>query len=167
MNEEESRNRLLAGMAIALGAAFAVVLIFSFGMFVGEQKARFHYGWGRNYGREFGGPPPPMTFGRPRGSFGGHGAAGIVIKKEPSKLLLRSPDNAEKVILIDKNTYFVKGRDRAAIKDIKENSRIVVVGSPDHKGRIKARLIRIFEPGDWKESMWRRDELRPPALSFL
>ncbi len=168
MSEEESRHRLLAGLAIAFGAAFAVMLIFSFGMFVGEQKARFHYGWGRNYGREFGGPPPPpLMFGRPRGSFGGHGAAGVVIKKEKSKLLLRSPDNAERVILIDKNTYFVQARERAALKDIKVNARVVVVGSPDAKGRIKAKLIRIFEPGDWKEPMWRKEELRLPAPSVL
>ena len=167
MDDQESRNRLLAGIAIALGAAFAIIVIFSFGMFVGEQKARFYYRWGQNYHREFGGPPPPMQFGRPRGLFGGHGAAGTVIKKEPAKLLLRSPDNAEKVILISKDTYFVKGRDKAGFKDIKENSRIVVVGSPDNKGRIKARLIRIFESGDWKESMWRRDNSRPLPPSFL
>ena len=152
MSEQQTRNTLLKGLAIGFGIAFAVVVIFSFGMFIGEQKARFSSHWGDNYSREFGGPPPPLGIGGPRGPFGGHGAAGIVIKKEATQLLLRGPDNAEKVILIDKATYFVKGRDKATLKDIKEISGIVVVGTPDNKGRIKARLIRIFAPEDWKET---------------
>ncbi|MDP1809498.1 MAG: hypothetical protein Q8L35_08185 [Actinomycetota bacterium] len=167
MSEQQTRNTLLKGLVIGFGIAFGVVVIFSFGMFIGEQKARFSSHWGENYPREFGGPPSAMQFGRPRGVFGGHGAAGIVIKKEPTQLLLRSPDNVEKVILIDKTTYFVKGRDKAAFKDIKEKVGIVVIGSPDNKGRIRAHLIRIFAPGDWKETNWRRDNLKPPAPSFL
>ena len=156
MSEQTTHNRILERLAIGLGAALLVVIIFSFGVFIGEQKAKFSYRWGQNYHREFGGPPPMRQFGRPEGFFGGHGAAGIVIKKESSKLMLRSPDNAEKVILIDKETYFVQDRAKAGLKDIKVNSRVVVVGSPDNKGRIKARLIRIFKPADRKESMWRR-----------
>lgn len=166
MNEQDAGKTLIKGLLIGFGTAFAVVAIFSFGMFVGEQKARFSERWGQNYSKEFG-PPPAGLLGRPRGNFGGHGAAGVVIKKETDQLLLRSPDNAEKVILIKKDTYFVKNRSKASLKDVKEKSNIVVIGSPDNKGRIKARLIRIFEPENWKESKWEKDSSKPFPPSYL
>jgi len=153
MDEQEVKKAGFSrGLIVGLAVAFTVVVVFSFGMFVGEQKARFSSHWNENYPREFGGPPPPFGIGGPGGPVGGHGAAGIVIKKEATQLLLRGPDNVEKVILIDKTTIFVKGRDKAALKDIKETIGIVVIGTPDSKGRIKARLIRIFAPEDWKET---------------
>lgn len=147
-----------------MGITLAVIIIFSFGMFVGEQKARFSYRWADRYHRDFGGPPFGM--GRPRGFFGGHGAFGSVVKKERSKLVIKGTDNAERIVLITKNTSIVKGREQAEEKDIKEGSRVVVLGTPNNKGQIEARLIRIFDETQEKESMWRRDDLRllPPSL---
>ena len=158
-------NNLTRGLILGLGIALAVVTVFSFGMFVGEQKARFSYLWGRNYHGPLGGPPIGM--GRPKGFFGGHGAAGVVIDKKKDSLVVRGPDNAEKTVLIDKNTYLIKGRQKVGLKEINNGDQVVVMGFPDSKGRIKARLIRIFDPGSWKEPMWRRDNSRPLPPSLL
>lgn len=161
MDEQEvKKTGYSRGLIVGLAVAFTVVVVFSFGMFVGEQKARFSYRWGRNYHEAFGGPPIGM--GRPQGFFGGHGADGMVVDKGPNRLVLRGRDNAEKIILIDRRTFIVKGRAKIGLKDIKERNAAVVMGSPDKKGRIKARLIRIFAPGQWEESMWERDGSKPP-----
>ena len=134
---------VLRGIAIGLGIAFTAVTILAIGIAIGHQKARFSYRWGQNYDRQFGGPKRAIP-GGPQGFFGGHGTAGIVIKKNSKSLVVQSRDNAEKVILISDDTKIVERRQEIKLKDIKEDDNIVVIGSPDNKGRIKARLIRIF-----------------------
>lgn len=150
---------------IGLGAFLVVVIVFLFGMFVGEQKARFSYRWGENYHRFFGGPR--FGVGAPRGFFGGHGAFGEVIKKDSKTLVVRGPDNAEKAIILTDDTVVVKYRQKIKGQEIKIGDRIVVVGEPNKKGQIKARLIRVFDANLWKGSMWRRESslgLPPPYL---
>lgn len=154
------QTRFLKGLIFGIGITFAVLFVFSLGVFVGEQKARFSYEWGRNYHRGFGGPP--IGLGRPRGFFGGHGAFGVVLEKEAGKLLVSGPDNAEKIVLISKGTRLLSGRREIKLKAIEKGDRVLVVGSPDKKGRIKARLIRTFDPAAWKEPMWRRSVSPPP-----
>jgi len=135
---------LLRGVAVGLGIAFAVMTIFSLGVFVGQQKARFSIRWGQNYNQHFG-EPRRMVPGGPRDFFGGHGTAGMVIKKTADSLVIRSRDNAEKIVLITDKTQIVERRQAIKLKDVAEDSMVVVIGSPDDKGRIKARLIRIFD----------------------
>lgn len=160
---DKQQAHLIRGILIGLGVAFSVLLIFAFGVFVGEQKARFSYRWGESYHRFFGGPP--LGPGRPRGFFSGHGTAGVLVKKEKARLIIRSPDNIERIILIDKDTFIVKGRERLNLEDIKEGDRLVVIGEPNNKGQVKARLIRVFAKGLWKESMWREKPLHSlPSL---
>lgn len=134
---------VLRGIAIGLGIAFAAVTILAIGIAIGQHKARFSLRWGQNYDRQFGGPRRAIP-GGPKGFFGGHGTAGVVIKKDAKSLVVESRDNAEKVILISDDTKIIERRQEIKLKDIKEDDNIVVIGSPDNKGRIKARLIRIF-----------------------
>ncbi len=135
---------LLRGIAIGLGIAFVVATIFSMGLFIGGQKARFSIRWGENYNEHFGGPRRGLP-GGPKDFFGGHGTAGIVIDVQGKSLVVSGRDQAEKVVLISKQTRIVKGRQAMELKDIKENSMIVVIGRPDDEGRIEAHLIRIFD----------------------
>ncbi len=135
---------VLRGIAIGLGIAFAAVTILAIGIAIGQHKARFSLRWGQNYDRQFGGPRRIVP-GGPRGFFGGHGTAGVVIKKDAKSLVVESRDNAEKVILVSDDTKIIERRQEIKFKDIMEDDNIVVIGSPDDKGRIKARLIRIFE----------------------
>lgn len=135
---------LLRGIAIGLGIAFVLATIFSMGLFIGGQKARFSIHWGQNYTQQFGGPRRIMP-GGPRDFFGGHGTAGVVIKKTSKSLVVRSRDNAEKIVLITDETQIVERRREIKLEDVKEKSGVVVIGSPDDKGRIKAHLIRILD----------------------
>lgn len=168
MNDFLDRSVTVRRLVLVGGIALAVLVVFSFGMFVGEQKARFSYRWGANYHRSFGGPPPgrglpPFGPGRPGGFFGGHGATGEVIRKTSDRLIVKSPDNAEKIVLITKETTLIKGRETIELKDVKARDRVVIVGSPDDKGRIKARLIRVFDAALWRESVWPRGRFGLPA----
>jgi RNase P/RNase MRP subunit p29 len=162
MNNQQ--HSFIRGLLIGVGLVFAVLLIFSFGVFVGEQKARFSYRWGENYHRFFGGPP--IGLGRPKGFFGGHGTVGTVVKKEKNQLIIRGPDNAEKVVLVTKNTYILKWRQKLALKEIKVGDRLVVLGQPNKRGQIKAGLIRVFAKELWKESLW-EEKLPLPSYQRL
>ncbi len=156
---------LLRGIAIGLGIAFVVATVFSMGLFIGQQKARFSIRWGQNYNQHFGGSRRVLP-GGPRDFFGGHGTAGVVIDVKKESLVVRSRDNAEKVILISDQTRIVKGREAIELKDIEEDNAIVVIGRPDDEGRIEARLIRLFDgtgPGGRPMQggfLWRNDTSR-------
>ena len=156
---------LLHGIAIGLGVAFVVAAVFSMGLFIGQQKARFSIRWGQNYNQNFGGPRQ-MLPGGPKDFFGGHGTAGVVIDVKKESLVVRSRDNAEKVVLISDETSIVKGREVVELKDIEEESAIVVIGRPDDEGRIEAHLIRLFDgtgPGGRPMQggfLWRNDTSR-------
>lgn len=168
---EPVKNRLInidgtfaKGLSIGLGAALVLIVVFSFGVFVGEQKARFSYRWGERYNQFFGGPRLGMP-GGPRGFFGGHGTFGIVIKKEKNSLVIKGADNAEKIILITKDTKAIKGREEVKLDDIKVDDHATVIGSPNSKGQIEAKLIRLFDPRNREDLMWpdRELPLSPPS----
>jgi hypothetical protein len=161
----QNENHFIRGLVIGLGIALLVIVCFSFGMMVGEMKTRFSYRWGENYHEFFGGPR--IQPGQPRGFFGGHGTAGEIVKKKAKSIIIKGPDNAEKVILLSNQTSIVKGRDEATLKDIRVGNQAVVVGSPNKKGQIEARLIRIFEVQSWKGSLWERKDTPSSPSSLL
>jgi len=160
MEESNTSSAKMKWLIIGVGIAFAVVAVFSFGMFVGEQKARFSSSWGREYRGMFG--RPPMGPGGPEGLFGGHGTVGVIIDNKDDKLWLRSPENVEKVILISKKTYIVRQRQEIELRDIKNGDHVVVIGSPDNKGRIEARLVRVIDAGTREDPSWGRNAEPPP-----
>jgi len=144
---EMKQSKLLTGIAIGVGAVFLAMLIFRAGVFVGMEKARYSYRWGENYQRNFGGPPRGF-FGKlsGRGGFiGGHGTFGPIIKKNKNSVVVSGRENAEKVVTIDKNTRIIRGREVVTIKELKLDDRIAVIGRPDKKGVIQAKLIRVFD----------------------
>ncbi len=157
---------LLRGIAIGLGIAFVIATVFSMGLFIGQQKARFSIRWGQNYDQYFGGPRR-MLPGGPADFFGGHGTAGVIIDVKDESLVVRSRDNAEKIVLISNRTRIVKGREAIKLKDLTEDTSIVVIGRPDDEGRIEAHLIRVFDgtgPGGRPLRggfLWEKDSLRP------
>lgn len=136
----------LRGIVIGLGIAFAVIFIFSFGLIVGQMKANFPYHRGQNHGTRFG-VPPRMAPGGAKGLFRDRGAAGTVIKKTKKTIVVRYPDNAEKIIKISDDTQIIEGREEIKLRDVKIDDRIAVTGQPDDEGRIEANLIRVFKDG--------------------
>jgi hypothetical protein len=129
----------------------AAVLIFGAGVFVGQMKAKFSYGWAENYHRNFGGPrggfigdwrnrplPPPEDF------VGGHGIFGPIIKIDGSTLTINGKNGVETVVLVSDQTGIRSPQGVLKIGDLKVDDQITVIGLPNSQGQIEAKLIRVF-----------------------
>ncbi len=147
---------VLKWIVIGLAGFVIVVLIFGAGMFVGGMKARFSYRWAESYHKNFAGPRegffgdwknlPPF----PGDFIEGHGDFGEIIKIN-SDLVIKGRDDVEKIIIIKEDTIIEKGRTTIKKDELRVGNQIVVIGSPNEKGQIEAKLIRLFD-GEQKGS---------------
>ncbi len=134
---------------LALGAVIVLLLVFQLGVFVGLRKAGFSYRWADNYHRNFGGPRGGFM-GEFMGEFmgrdfiNGHGTVGTVVKIDGHSLVVKGRDNVEKIINLTDQTVINIGRAAGTLSDIKVDSNVVVIGSPQADGSIEARIIRVF-----------------------
>jgi hypothetical protein len=150
---EERKHDILKWIIVGLLSIVVLVLVFGLGVFVGEKKAKFSYLWAENYHRMFAGPKagflgslrmPPLP---PFDEFiEGHGTFGEIIKIEGSNLVVKGRGNVEKVIVVTEKTVIKSGREDIKFSDLKIGDMIVIIGSPNDKGQIEAKLIRVFPP---------------------
>ena len=137
--ESKVSFRVLCGIGIVI----VVLLIFSAGVTVGFHKASFGRAWGENYERNFGMRPNRPMFGRdnfPNAS----GAIGKIIKIELPNIIVQDKDNTEKAVLIGSDTKVQQGRVDMKAIDLKIDNFVVVIGSPNEKGVIEAKFIRLI-----------------------
>jgi hypothetical protein len=152
--EQEQKNQtkkdILKWILIGLGVFIIAALIFKAGMFVGIMKANFSYRWAEQYHKNFAGPRAGF-FGDwripPFGDFiEGHGTFGEIIKIEGNNLVVKGRENIEKIVLVNEKTIIKSGFRDIKISDLKVGDMIVIIGSPNEKGQIEAKLIRVFPP---------------------
>ena len=137
-----------------LGALIVLLLVFQFGMFVGFRKARFSYGWGDNYHRNFGGPKGGFLRDFAGKDFiNGHGTTGTVVKVDGNTIIVKGIDGTERTANISDQTAIRKGTETIKITDLKIDERIVIIGIPKDDGSIFAEIIRVFDP----------NQIQPPA----
>lgn len=130
-----------------LGSLIILLCVFLAGISVGFHKANFGKAWGDNYERNFGMMRGGMMrdFGGPQGNFpNAHGAVGKIIKIELPTIIVQDRDNTEKVILIKDDTKIEQMRTELKQTDLKIDDFIVTIGSPNDKGQVEAKLIRIM-----------------------
>jgi hypothetical protein len=126
-----------------IGYIVILILVFSLGMSVGFHKASFGRAWGDNYERNFGMMPEPPGFGK--NNFpNAHGAIGKIIKIELPTIIVQDKNNTEKVILIKNDTKIQQIKKDIEQKNLKMDDFVVIIGSPNNKGQIEAKLIRIM-----------------------
>ncbi|MFH1758981.1 MAG: hypothetical protein ABH822_00255 [Patescibacteria group bacterium] len=135
MNKDYLKWIIIALLGLAL-----VIFIFCVGVFVGEAKARFSYGWADNYHRNFAGPKQGF-FGNwqqvPRDDFiSGHGVFGEIIEINESELVIKGRDDVEKIIILNSET--------AVKQKLEVGGLVVVIGSPTEEGKIEAEIIRLL-----------------------
>jgi hypothetical protein len=150
---EEKQHDILKWIIVGLLSIIVLVLVFGLGVFVGEKKAKFSYHWAENYHRMFAGPkagflgnlkmPPFPPFDE---FIEGHGTFGEIIKIEGNNLVVKGRGNVEKVIVVTEKTVIKSGRKDIKLSDLKIGDVIVIIGSPNDKGQIEAKLIRVFPP---------------------
>ena len=134
---------------IAIGALIALLFSFKIGVLVGYNKALYSYRWGENYHKNFAGP---------RGGFYGdfsrnfknkefinpHGTFGSIIKIDTDTLIIKGKDDTEKTVLISEKTTIRSRRKTLKASELTIDDRVVIIGSPDEQGQIKAKFIRVF-----------------------
>jgi hypothetical protein len=146
-------------IAAMLVGAFLIFLVgFAGGVAVGLHKARFSYGFGANYERNFVGPHTEM--GRP-GFMGGmmrdfsggdfrnaHGLAGTIISISGNNLVIKDRNGNENNVAVTDKTLIKHQGGNLTVGDLKQNEQVVIVGNPDNNGTINADLIRVFDSGN-------------------
>jgi tRNA splicing ligase len=73
-----------------------------------------------------------------------HGATGKIIKIELPNIIVEGKDDTEKVVSLDNDTKIQNGRDVVAEEDLALDDFVVVIGVPNDKGVIEAKLIRVI-----------------------
>jgi hypothetical protein len=148
---EEKKHDILKWIIVGLLAIVVIVLVFGLGVFVGEQKAKFSYRWAENYHRMFAGPEAGFLKNWKNPHFlslenfiEGHGTVGEIIKIEGNNLIVKGKRDVEKVILVNEKTVIKSGFENIKVSDLKIGDMIVVIGFPNDKGQIEAKLIRVF-----------------------
>lgn len=142
-------SKMTLGVLYTVGIIIVGLLIFSAGVRVGFHKASFGRAWGENYERNFGmmGPGrPPFGFGRDSYP-NAHGATGKIIKTELPNIIVQDKDNTEKVVLIKDDTVIQQMMQNIKASDLAVDQYIVVIGSPNDKGQIEAKFIRVMPFG--------------------
>lgn len=131
-----------------IGVAIAALLVFQAGVFVGFHKAGFSYRWGEDYYRVFGGHRKAFM-GMPRGfEFGEfaspHGSVGKILNVTLPTIVIEGDDKVEKVVMIKDDTVIRRFRDTIKPVDLKPDDVVVIIGSPNDKSQIEAKLIRVM-----------------------
>jgi hypothetical protein len=137
-------------IAWAILVLIVILLVFKLGMDIGFRKANFSYKWGENYYRNFAGSAPrfPGNAVQHDDFMDAHGVFGQVIKVDNPALVIKDRNNIEKTVLTDENTTIRDLNQNIKLVDVKADEYVVVIGEPDDKGQIIAKLIRILPPSN-------------------
>jgi hypothetical protein len=136
-------SKLFKGILVGVGVAIAVILIFEAGIAVGYHKAAFSYHFGDNYYRIFDDQGMiPIFSMREMGFPDAHGALGKIIKIDLPTLVIEE-GGTEKAILVGDDTVIRKFRETIKATELKVNDSVIVIGSPNDKGEVEAKLIRL------------------------
>ncbi len=140
---------------IILAAIVVLLFVFSAGVFVGFEKAKFSYRWGENYYNNIVGRRNPLNSDRQ--FFNAHNVIGKIININGDSIIIKDQNNTEKTIIVDSSSVIRERNQDIQVSDLKVDDNIVVIGSPNNQGQIQAKLIRLLPPPG--------DMILPPANS--
>lgn len=154
--EKFLKSRLFLGIIIGLAELALLIIVFRTGMVVGFRKANFSYQWRDNYNGLFVGrgprPGPGVGLRGPIGEFPdddfipAHGVAGTILKIDGNTILVKGEDNVERSLLVSTSTAVRSDSQNLKVSDLKENDRVVGIGSPSTTGQIEIKFLRVFHP---------------------
>ena len=130
---------------LILGCIFIALVIFQAGMFVGFKKAGFAFRTGEQYFRQMNGRPNDQFMGMNREDFSNsHGVAGKIISIKLPSIVVEDKDGIERTVLVSTSTSIKKFKDSIKYTDLQINDFITVIGDPNDKAEVEAKLIRIM-----------------------
>ena len=139
-------STLFLKILCGIGILIIALIIFYAGVTVGFNKASFGRTWAENYERNFGFVPDHSLFGI--NNFpNANGAIGKIIKIELPTIIVQDKDNIEEVILTTESTQIQKMKSNITTNDLKLDDFVVVIGTPNTKGEIEAKFIRVMPAG--------------------
>lgn len=148
--KELTQSKSFQGILIGIIISIIALLIFQAGVTVGQHKARFGDRMGEHFERNFvdmnrEGFSPSLGFGEMLPP-GGHGAAGEVMSVTLPTFVIAGPDNLERTIVVTDETVIRQYRNEVNTESIRTGNFVVVLGEPNDKGEIEAKLIRFLPP---------------------
>ncbi len=157
-NKKTKRFDVLKWIIFGLIGLIILILVFGLGMFVGGTKAKFSYRWAEQYHKMFAGPKsgffgdwrtpfPPM-----KDFIESHGTIGEIIKINNKELVVKGKNDLEKLIILTEKTVIQKGKAILKKENLNVSDLVVIIGSPNQKGQIEAKLIRIFN-GEFRKPL--------------
>jgi hypothetical protein len=146
-------SKLLWGV----GGLVLAGLIFQAGIFVGYYKASFSYQLGDEYHSVFGGRGPmPWVPGESgfaqQGFSGAYGASGDILKIDLPNIVIEGQNAVEETVVVSTSTIFRSMRNTITATDLKPDDFVIIIGSPNNKGQIEAKLVRVTPPPNFNEA---------------
>jgi len=131
---------------IVIACLIVLSVVFRVGVSVGYRRAIFSYQWGENYHRNFGGPRGGFIQGflGDKSLLESHGVFGQIVSIDNQTLVIKGGDHTEKIVTTSTDTEIMRLREQIKISDLKTNNSIVVIGEPNSKGQIEAKIIRVL-----------------------
>ncbi len=132
-------NKWLRRGLLALSGLFVLTLVFGAGFAAGR--------WSTS---PFSAAGPIFRVTRSIASKSGHGAIGMIQSIDGQKITIQTRDGKLETILVNDDTRFDKNFEKISFSDIKVSDQIVVIGSPNEEGEIKAKLIGLVDPSTFR-----------------
>ncbi len=150
-------------LACALAGLAILLLVFKAGETFGRRRALFGSRWGENYYHNFYGGQTGFGADFVRGNMmHSHGVAGSIMDISGSDITVKDQNNTESSVLVSTSTVIRFANQNGGLTDLKVGQNIVVIGSPNEKAQIDAKLIRVFDSSStpWGPSFPRMPMMR-------
>lgn len=153
--QSKTAKRILLCLLVIL----VLAVVFHVGVMVGIRKARFMDRFGITYMNNFGRSEKMFKGKRvienmmmPERLQSGHGVVGKVVSIQDEVLIVVGSGTVEKIVRIKDTTIIKKSKNDASVSDIIPNTHVAVIGSPNEKGEIEAKFIRILPNPEQSET---------------
>ncbi len=143
--KEISESKVFRAVLYVIGVVVVLLLVFHAGMSMGYRRALFSTHYGQNYYNNF--AEPRRGFMREfdgGGMMNSHGVAGAILKVDADNLMIKGHDGQEKLVILTEKTQIMDRRNQIKVVDLKVGEEIVVIGAPNDKGQVEAKLIRVL-----------------------
>lgn len=127
------KNFWIGVVAGAVGTFVLCALMFIATNVVLAQRARASLADGE--------PPPPIVM---RGMFGSRGEVGTIEALDAQMITLHARDGNKKIVRLTDETAIYRDQTKIARSELTTGQRILVIGTAQSDGTIKAKWIRVF-----------------------
>jgi len=143
-------SKKFRAILMVFGCLVVLVFVFSAGVFVGNEKAKFSYGWGESYYKNFVDPRGPVAalpgiqdpFWN-QNYISPHGLSGQIIEINNWGFVIAGTNQTEVPVEVDDNTIIRDRHNNLKFSDLKIGEQAVVIGAPGPQGEIDAKLVRV------------------------